>query len=90
MLQDIERKVLRIIGNYWSGRHRCPSIDELMIKTGRSKEGIYKVLQVLAREQYIEWSPTVPQVMLVIDPYERDAPTSRALPARAHTRYFSD
>ncbi|AEI39692.1 hypothetical protein KNP414_01124 [Paenibacillus mucilaginosus KNP414] len=42
MLQDIERKVLRILANYWTGRHRCPSIDELMVKTERSKEGIYK------------------------------------------------
>ncbi|AFH62294.1 hypothetical protein ACVNS2_16740 [Paenibacillus caseinilyticus] len=90
MLQDIERKVLRIIANYWSGRHRCPSIDELMIKTGRSKEGIYKVLKVLAKEQYIEWSPTVPQVMLVIDPYERDAPIRWAQPTRTQTQYFND
>ncbi|MGF7036612.1 SOS-response transcriptional repressor LexA [Paenibacillus mucilaginosus] len=90
MLSDIERKILRIIANYWSGRHRCPSIEELMIKTGRSKEGIYKVLEVLAKEEYIEWSPTIPQVMLVIDPYERDAPTNRMGPVRTQTRYFKD
>ncbi|AFC28416.1 hypothetical protein PM3016_1491 [Paenibacillus mucilaginosus 3016] len=90
MLQGIERKVLRIIANYWSGRHRCPLIDELMIKTGRSKEGIYKVLTVLAKEEYIEWSPTIPQVMLVINPYERDAPNNWAQPVRSQTRYFMD
>ncbi|NRR20633.1 hypothetical protein [Brevibacillus sp. MS2.2] len=33
-LSDIERKVLRVIGNYSAGRHRTPAVDKLWIKTG--------------------------------------------------------
>ncbi|MFF0828642.1 hypothetical protein ACFYU8_17320 [Brevibacillus sp. NPDC003359] len=47
MLSGIERKVLRIIGNYQVGRHLMPPVDELCIKTGCSRSGIAQVLNVL-------------------------------------------
>lgn len=34
MLPDYERKVLRILYNYTSQRHRIPTVHELEIKTG--------------------------------------------------------
>lgn len=74
MLQDIERKVLRIIGNYSVGRGRLPSIDELCIKTGRSRAGMYQVLDVLAKEEYIEWTPHAPDRMVLLDAWERKGP----------------
>ncbi|MGG4496164.1 hypothetical protein [Brevibacillus reuszeri] len=48
MLSDIERKVLRVIGNYSAGRRRTPTVDELCIKTGRNRGGIMTVLEVLS------------------------------------------
>lgn len=56
MLSDIERKVLRIIGNYSAGRRRFPTIDELCTKTGRNRKGVIEVLEVLHKETYIIWT----------------------------------
>lgn len=74
MLFDIERKVLRIIGNYSVGRRRTPTVDELCIKTGRSRGGIMTALEVLAREEYIEWQRSTPDNMTVLESWERKGP----------------
>jgi hypothetical protein len=74
MLSDIERKLLRIIGNYSIGRHRTPTVDELCIKTGRNREGIMTVLEVLAREEYIEWQRSEPDKIVVLEAWERKGP----------------
>ncbi|MED4581899.1 hypothetical protein P9578_03800 [Brevibacillus choshinensis] len=71
MLSDIERKVLRVIANYSAGRRRTLTIDELCIKTGRTKGGIMEVLEVLSREEYIEWQRSEPDKMAVIEAWER-------------------
>ncbi|ELK42782.1 hypothetical protein D478_07239 [Brevibacillus agri BAB-2500] len=72
MLSDIERKVLRIIGNYTVGRRRTPTVDELCIKTGRSRGGIMTVLEVLAREEYIEWNRMQPDDIELLEAWERN------------------
>ncbi|MCM3078762.1 helix-turn-helix domain-containing protein [Brevibacillus invocatus] len=74
MLCDIERKVLRVIANYSAGRHRTPTIDELCVKTGRSRGGIMMVLEVLAKEKYIEWQRSQPDHMVVLEAWERKGP----------------
>ncbi|WP_429845602.1 hypothetical protein [Brevibacillus sp. FIR094] len=71
MLTDIERKVLRIIGNYYAMKPKPPSIDVICVKTGRSREGVMTVLEVLAREEYIEWKRSEPDNMEVITSWER-------------------
>ncbi|MEC0239332.1 hypothetical protein P4H66_05600 [Paenibacillus dokdonensis] len=40
MLEDIDRKILRILYNYSSERRRLPSMKELVIKTGKTKQDI--------------------------------------------------
>ncbi|GIO31130.1 MULTISPECIES: hypothetical protein [Paenibacillus] len=55
MLADIERKILRILYNYSSGRRRMPSMHELMIKTGKSKQHIMQSLIQLEKQSYILW-----------------------------------
>jgi len=70
-LSDIERKVLRVTGNYSAGRRRTPTVDELCTKTGRNRGGIMTVLEVLANEEYIEWKRTAPDKMLVLEAWER-------------------
>lgn len=71
MLQDIERKVLRIIANYAAGRHRTPTIQELCVKTGRTRGGIMNVLRRLAEEQYIEWHHSRPDEIVLLEAWER-------------------
>jgi len=73
MLSDIERKVLRIIGNNVSGRRGTPSIHTIEIKTGRRREGVFKVLAVLARERYIEWSEADPERIVLLEAWERSS-----------------
>ncbi|WP_232700162.1 hypothetical protein [Brevibacillus daliensis] len=71
MLSDIERKVLRVIGNYSAGRRRFPTIDELCIKTGRSRKGIIEVLEVLHKETYIIWTKEKPNEIELLEAWER-------------------
>lgn len=71
LLSDIERKVLRVIANYSAGRRRTPTIDELCIKTGRSRGGIMEVLEVLKREEYIEWDRMQPEKIELLEAWER-------------------
>ena len=74
MLSDIERKVLRIIGNYTAGRRRTPTVDELCVKTGRDRGGIMTVLDVLAHEEYIEWQRSEPDNIVLLEAWERKGP----------------
>ncbi|MGD8188590.1 hypothetical protein ACQCN2_01185 [Brevibacillus ginsengisoli] len=71
MLSDIERKVLRVIGNYTSIRWRTPTIGELCIKTGRDRGGIMTVLEVLNKEKYIVWNRTEPDKIDLLEAWER-------------------
>lgn len=71
MLSDIERKVLRVIANYSTGRRKTPTVDELCIKTGRNRGGIMTVLEVLANEEYIEWQRSEPDNMTILEAWER-------------------
>lgn len=70
-LSDIERKILRIIGNYSAMKPMPPSIDVICVKTGRSREDVMTVLEALAREEYIEWRRSEPNNIVVITSWER-------------------
>jgi DNA-binding FadR family transcriptional regulator len=71
MLQDIERKVLRIIANFSVGRRRTPTVDELCVKTGRSRSSVLEVLAALAREEYIEWDRSHPDDIKLLEAWEK-------------------
>jgi DNA-binding FadR family transcriptional regulator len=71
VLQDIERKVLRIIANFSVGRRRTPNVDELCVKTGRSRAGVMEVLAILAREGYIQWDRSHPNDIKLLEAWER-------------------
>ncbi|MGN7359999.1 hypothetical protein ACTHPF_26840 [Paenibacillus sp. SAF-054] len=55
MLADIDRKILRILYNYSSGRRRLPSMEELVIKTGKTKQDIRQALINLEDQLFIIW-----------------------------------
>ncbi|MGF9910963.1 hypothetical protein [Brevibacillus porteri] len=82
MLSDIERKVLRVIGNYSAGRRRTPTIDELCIKTGRDRGGIMTILDALTKEEYIEWKRSKPDNMTVLEAWERKELHNRTRPKK--------
>lgn len=71
MLSDIERKILRIIGNYSIGRRRMSTVEELCIKTGRSRGGVMQVLRKLAEERYIEWHHSRPDEIELLEAWPR-------------------
>ncbi len=73
MLDDIERKTLRIIANYSAGRNRMPTIDELCTKTGRSRSGMIGVLEKLKDDLYIEWNRKYPGEITLLEAWERKA-----------------
>ncbi|WP_028548215.1 hypothetical protein [Paenibacillus sp. UNC451MF] len=78
MLKDIERKVLRIIGNYTFMCKATPSIHVLENKTGRSREGIMDVLAILAQERYIEWNRAEPERIVILEAWERTSKENTA------------
>lgn len=55
MMDDLERKLLRIMCNFSVMRSRMPEIGELKIKTGRSLKDITTALTGLDQERYIRW-----------------------------------
>lgn len=70
MLADIERKVLAILRNYSMAHQRRPTLHELEVRTGRSRQGVLEVLSSLEKERYIEWDPAAPKIIL-LEEWER-------------------
>ncbi|WP_237391734.1 hypothetical protein [Paenibacillus dendrobii] len=71
----MERKILRILFNFLSGRRRLPTIHELEIKTGKRKDVILHSLRELERLEYIEWKDkTNVQTIVIIEKWERKEP----------------
>lgn len=75
MLDDLERKLLRILYNFNSQRHRMPTKPELERTTGRRYPDIEKALNTLVQERYIFW-PDKPRLdtIVILDGWERDQP----------------
>lgn len=93
MLEDLERKLLRILFNFATQRHRMPTIEELGIKTGRSKQEIFSGLRGLVEQRYIFW-PDNPKLdtIVILEAWERDQPLRRAnktTPASSNIDYWT-
>ncbi|MCM3042345.1 hypothetical protein M3201_22055 [Paenibacillus motobuensis] len=74
MLNDLERKVLRILYNFSTQRHQMPTKPELERTTGRQYRDIKSALDVLVQERYIFW-PDNPRLdtIVILEGWERDA-----------------
>lgn len=46
---------------------RPPSVNEICVKTGRCREEVMAVLDVLSGEEYIEWQISEPDKMEVFE-----------------------
>ena len=74
MLNDYERKVLRILYNYRGVRRRFPTLHELTIKTGRDKAEIMAALDGLIAGNYIMWENKSDTANIVIlEGWERES-----------------
>lgn len=73
MLSDLERKLLRIMFNFSTQRHRMPTLVELEIKTGRNQHDIFEGLRGLVEQRYIFW-PDNPRLdtIVILEGWERE------------------
>lgn len=90
MLNDFERKILRIIVNYAGQRRRMPRMDELENKTGRSRELIRESLLELERRQHINWdNKSTLEGIQILQAWEQEPqPIRKSLPAGDAVKYF--
>ncbi|ETT31657.1 hypothetical protein C161_26870 [Paenibacillus sp. FSL R5-192] len=73
MLTDYQRKVLRILYNYKSGRRRLPTVHELTVKTGKHKPDVLTALDALVAAEYIHWEDRSNTANIVIlEGWERE------------------
>jgi DNA-binding transcriptional regulator YhcF (GntR family) len=63
-----------------------PTINELMIKTGRSRKGVIKVLTSLNQQGFIEWGPNKP--LILIQAWEINEPIRSGKAHHFHPDYF--
>ncbi|QDA30199.1 hypothetical protein [Paenibacillus polymyxa] len=85
MLPDRERKLLRILYNYFSVRRRMPGMIELKAKTGGDEVSIHQTLQALADEKYIIWEEglSVEQIV-ILEGWERKPSPDGKQPLAPH------
>ena len=55
MLEDNERKLLRILYNFFSLYRRMTEWRELSLKTGKTTDELSQILLSLENKQYIYW-----------------------------------
>lgn len=79
MLSDLERKLLRILFNFSTQRHRMPIKPELERTTGRKYSDIEAALNKLVEERYIFW-PDKPslETIVILEAWEREQPLQRS------------
>ncbi|HBU81785.1 MAG TPA: hypothetical protein DEF35_09115 [Paenibacillus sp.] len=84
MLTDYERKVLRILYNYKSGRRRMPTVHELTVKTGKGKSDVITALDGLIKAEYIHWEDKSDTANIVIlEGWERESERPKVDPRPA-------
>nr|WP_244310768.1 hypothetical protein [Paenibacillus ottowii] len=72
MLPDLERKLLRILYNYFAQHRHMPTMAELSAKTGRRDSEITAALRHMEQERYITWeNSTGTQHIVLLEGWER-------------------
>lgn len=89
VLQDLDRKLLRLLFNFSRQKHRMPMWVELEYKMGLNKSQIIVGLRRLVEQQYIFW-PDNPDLstMVILEVEDRDnvAGTNRGGMTSNHTK----
>lgn len=90
MLTDYQRKVLRILYNYNSGRRRLPTVHELTVKTGKHKPDVMAALDTLIAERYIHWDDKSDTSNIVIlEGWEREGERHKVDRSPGNTDYWT-
>lgn len=93
MLSDIERKLLRILYNFFAQQRRMPTMQELEIKTGRRTEDIRAGLLALEKDNYILWDDKSSlRDIVILEGWERgqSRPMSPPMSPGDANRYFTE
>nr|WP_244188386.1 hypothetical protein [Paenibacillus kribbensis] len=78
MLPDLERKLLRILYNYFAQHRHMPTMTELTVKTGKRDTEITAALRHMEQERYITWeNSTGTQHVILLEGWERPSVHSR-------------
>lgn len=90
MLDDAERKLLRILFNFFASRRRMPVWKELTAMTYKTRAQLTDILLSLESQQYIHWQDHAgPHTIVMIEGWERkDTPLPRRF-APADTSYWT-
>ena len=93
MLDDQERKLLRVLYNFFAHHRRMPVWRELSAITYRSIDELIHTLTVLENKRYIYWDNKEDlETLIMIDGWERETrrprtPTPRSEDASYWTQY---
>ncbi|MFK4303116.1 hypothetical protein ABH892_003236 [Paenibacillus sp. RC254] len=72
MLPDLERKLLRILYNYFAQHRHMPTMTELTVKTGKRDSEITAALRHMEQERYITWeNNSSTQHVVLLEGWER-------------------
>ncbi|MGJ9384240.1 hypothetical protein [Salipaludibacillus sp. CF4.18] len=70
-MDDMERKIYRIVWNIKLTQQRYTTYKELLIKTGRTEKGLNDVLESLVEQEVIWWDKNkTKDVAFRKEPYE--------------------
>lgn len=85
-MNDGERKLYRILYNYFTIHRSMPSWNELMAKTGKTKDSLFIMLEALETHGAITWSSddNLQSIKLLQLPYASKPKT------RSGSEYFTD
>lgn len=70
MLNDTERKTLRVLVAYRDKHKRTPTAAQLSRLAGRVPGKVMQALRGLSQQGYVEWSPDRPDVIVILREWE--------------------
>lgn len=93
MLDDLERKLFRVLSNYMHSHRSMPTEKDLVRMMGRKMLVINLGLLGLQQKGYIEWQPPYLDTIRIKEAWDRDAPTTlKVIPKvkPSDTRYWTE
>ncbi|MGG1615536.1 hypothetical protein ACIFQM_06115 [Paenibacillus sp. NRS-1782] len=98
MLPDLERKLLRILYNYFAQHRHMPTMTELTVKTGKRDNEITAALRHMEEECYITWeNNSSTQHVVLLEGWERPSTdrgtrpeTGRSTTPQGGTEYWTN
>lgn len=92
MLDDLERKLLRVLNNYALRHRSAPSVRDLERMMGRKMTVINRGLAGLQQKGYIDWQPPYLDTIRIKEAWDREAPSILTVKPKEtnDTRYWTE